>query len=148
MQFMRQLTTFISTKSRHHQAPAHQGSLSSTIPVSLTPPGAQNPLSYLDTVTVPPKVVPLLQQPAPTPPAATTGESFHGTQQAVEKPIKLPAGHSERREESRFITCLSSFAPLRMTEKPAFSPTTSTLDLPLTALRIRPVPDRCVAGLA
>jgi len=75
MQFMRQLTTFISTKSRHHHAPAPKGSLSSTIPASLNPPWAQNTLDILTTVTVPPKVVPQVQAPAPAP--APTHESSY-----------------------------------------------------------------------
>jgi hypothetical protein len=67
--FMQQLSTYAPAQSQNHQGPAPKGPLSSTIPASLNPPGAQNTLDILTTVTVPPKVVPQVQAPAPPAPA-------------------------------------------------------------------------------
>jgi len=75
MLFMRQLTTYNSTQSQHHQGPAPKGPLGSTVPVSLMPPGSPDTLSTLTTVTVPPKVAPPLLTPPPPP--ATPSDS-HG----------------------------------------------------------------------
>jgi hypothetical protein len=72
MLFMRQLTTYVATQSQHHHGPAPKGSLGSNLPVSLTPPGTPNTLSTLNTVTVPPPVVPTLQiAPLPLPTHST-----------------------------------------------------------------------------
>ncbi len=80
MLFMRQLTTYASMQGKNfHDPGVPKGSLSSTIPVSLNPPGAQNTLSNLTTVTVPPILVPKQQQPAPTPPVAPSSPSGSGT---------------------------------------------------------------------
>jgi hypothetical protein len=71
MQFMRQLTTYVTTQSQNHQGQgpgaAPRGGLGSNIPVSVNPPGPQNILNILATVTIPPKVVPQVQAPAPAP---------------------------------------------------------------------------------
>ena len=69
MQFMRQLTTYVTTQSQNHQGPVPRGSLGSNIPVSLNPPGPQNILNILTTVTIPPPLVPHPQTPPPPPPA-------------------------------------------------------------------------------
>ena len=66
--FMSQLTTYVSSQSQYHQVPAPMGSLGSTAPVFLTPPGTPNTLTPLTTVTVPPTVVPLPQTLPPPPP--------------------------------------------------------------------------------
>ena len=62
MQFMRQLTTYVSTQSQNHHVPgpgaAPRGGLGSNIPVSVNPPGPQNTLNTLTTITVPPLLVP------------------------------------------------------------------------------------------
>ena len=58
MQFMRQLTTYVSTQSQNHQGPVPRGSLGSNFPVSVNPPGAQNTLNTLTTITVPSPLVP------------------------------------------------------------------------------------------
>jgi len=66
MLFMRQLTTYISTKSQNHQAPGSKGPLNLTIP-ALNPPRPPDTLNTLTTVTVPPKVVPQPQTAPPVP---------------------------------------------------------------------------------
>jgi hypothetical protein len=78
MLFMRQLTTYVSTQRQHHQSPAPKGSLGSGAPVSLTPPGAQNTLGALTTVTVPPKLV-TTPPITPSPPTHSThpGELYN-----------------------------------------------------------------------
>ncbi|MBU4447234.1 MAG: FecR family protein [Proteobacteria bacterium] len=69
MLFMRQLTTY-ALSGRHHApgTPVTQTSSGSNHPVGLTLPGAQNTLNNLNTITVPPKLVPQVQAPPPTPP--------------------------------------------------------------------------------
>lgn len=75
--FMRQLTTYVATQSKHHHTPGLKGSVGSGVPVSVTPPGGPNPLSTLSTVTVPPKVVTPPQTLPPPPPAPSY--SIHGS---------------------------------------------------------------------
>ena len=80
MQFMRQLTTYVTTQSQNHQGPVPRGSLGSNLPVSLNPPGAQNTLNTLTTVTIPPLLVPHPQTPPPAPaPAPAPYSSGGGT---------------------------------------------------------------------
>jgi hypothetical protein len=82
MMFMRQLTAY-APQARSSFAPgptaAQSGSDSSSVPASLTPPGAQNTLSNLTTVTVPPTLVPQAKHPAPAPPVVVS-ESCGGGQ--------------------------------------------------------------------
>jgi hypothetical protein len=66
--FMQQLISYAPTQSQNYQAPAPRGPLGSNLPASVTPPGPQNTLNTLTTVTVPPKVVPQVQVPPPPPP--------------------------------------------------------------------------------
>ena len=72
MLFMRQLTTYVPNQSQNQYVPgpgaAPRGGLGSNIPASVNPPGPQNTLNILTTVTVPPKVVPQVQAPPPPPP--------------------------------------------------------------------------------
>jgi hypothetical protein len=80
--FMRQLTTYIATQSKNHHTPARKGSAGSGVPVCLTPPGSQNILNLLTSVTVPPKVVtpPQIAPPPPPVPSHGSGEYYliHG----------------------------------------------------------------------
>jgi hypothetical protein len=81
MLFMRQLNTYAALQGKHHPPGipvAPKGSLGSNIPVSLNPPGDQNILNTLTTVTVPPKVVPQVQVPAPAPAPTQSGGSGSG----------------------------------------------------------------------
>jgi len=71
MQFMRQLTTYGAIQGMRHapETPvAPKSSLGSNIPASVNPPGPQNTLNTLTTITVPPKVVPQVQAPPPPAP--------------------------------------------------------------------------------
>jgi hypothetical protein len=82
MLFMRQLNTYAALQGKHHPPGtpvAPKGSLGSNIPVSLNPPGDQNILNTLTTVTVPPKVVPQVQTPAPVPAPTQSGGSGSGS---------------------------------------------------------------------
>jgi hypothetical protein len=79
--FMRQLTTAAvgQGKPRHASASvaASREASGPAVPASVTPPGGQNFLTILSTVTVPPKVVPQVQNPAP--PASAPCSSSSGS---------------------------------------------------------------------
>jgi hypothetical protein len=69
MLFMRQLTTYAALPGRHH-APGTaltQTGPGVNHPLGFNLPGAQNTVNNLNTITVPPKVVPLVQAPPPAP---------------------------------------------------------------------------------
>jgi hypothetical protein len=68
MLFMRQLTTYVATQSQDHQGPAPRGSLGANIPIIINPAGPQDTLRILNSLAVPPKVVPLPQKLPPPPP--------------------------------------------------------------------------------
>lgn len=72
MQFMQQLSTYAPTQSKNHHVPGPgalpRGGLGSNIPASVNPPGGQNTLSTITTVTVPPKLLPQVLAPPPPPP--------------------------------------------------------------------------------
>jgi hypothetical protein len=81
MLFMRQLVTYAPTQSKSQHTPAStmtQGRRSSTIPISLENQGAQQTLSTLATVTVPPTLVPKTQVPPPPPSCQSGGSSMQG----------------------------------------------------------------------
>jgi hypothetical protein len=68
LQFMRQLDTFVATQSQNYQPPKLGGAPGANVPVILSPPGPQDTLNNLNTLTVPPTVVPLPQTLPPPPP--------------------------------------------------------------------------------
>jgi hypothetical protein len=69
MLFMRQLTTYTFSGQHHGPGPGAvpRGGVGSNIPASVNPPGGQNTVDTLTTITVPPKVVPQVQALPPTP---------------------------------------------------------------------------------
>jgi hypothetical protein len=66
--FMRQLSTYVATQSQNYQGPAPRGSLGANVPIVLNPLGPQDTLKILNTLAVPPTVVPLPQTLPPPPP--------------------------------------------------------------------------------
>jgi hypothetical protein len=70
--FMQQLSTYVLNQSHNVPGPGAVpgGGLGSNIPASINPPGGQNTVNTLTTVTIPPKVVPQVLAPPPPPPPA------------------------------------------------------------------------------
>jgi FecR protein len=70
--FMRQLNTFVATQGQLPQGPVppfiEKTTLPPVIPDKFLTPGAQDTLNILNTLTVPPTVVPVPQTPPPPPP--------------------------------------------------------------------------------
>jgi hypothetical protein len=69
--FMQQLATYSARLSPSHHTAAATASRKPAVPPSITPPGAQNTINTLATVTVPPVMVPKTQVPPPEPPPLT-----------------------------------------------------------------------------
>jgi hypothetical protein len=78
--FMRQLTTYISSQGQQPAGtPVASRGGDSGVPLTLNTPGAQTTIQNLTTVTVPPTLVPKIQQPAPVTPIPSHTEPTGGS---------------------------------------------------------------------